>query len=142
MAESTAPATITPKDLADKLSTDSKTVRRFLRRQHGDDAPGQGGRWSIPAADVKKLAKEFEAWQKSEAERKAARDAEKGKAETDEAKSEPKAKSPKTETKVTKTAETVAAAKQRLAEAHEQGRHPSGKVPSCPTCEANKTDAA
>ncbi len=63
--------TLTPKDLAEKLSTDSKTVRRFLRKAHGDDAPGQGGRWSIPAADVAKLRKEFETWQKAEEERRA-----------------------------------------------------------------------
>jgi hypothetical protein len=68
----TAPAaTLTPKDLAEKLSTDSKTVRRFLRKAHGDDAPGQGGRWSIPTADVTKLRKEFQAFQAAEADRKA-----------------------------------------------------------------------
>ena len=63
--------TLTPKDLAEKLSTDSKTVRRFLRKAHGDDAPGQGGRWAIQAAQVAKLRKEFETWQKAEEERRA-----------------------------------------------------------------------
>jgi hypothetical protein len=69
--ESAAPATITPKDLAEKLSTDRKTVRRFLRKQRPDEKPGQGGRWAIPVADVAKLKKEFAAFQAAEADRKA-----------------------------------------------------------------------
>ena len=67
----TETTTLTPKDLTEKLSTDSKTVRRFLRKAHGDDAPGQGGRWAIDPKVLPKLAKEFETWQKAEADRKA-----------------------------------------------------------------------
>lgn len=70
-AESAAAKTLTPKDVAEKFGTDSKTLRRFLRKQRPDAKPGQGGRWEIPAADVAKLKKQFTAWTKAETERKA-----------------------------------------------------------------------
>jgi hypothetical protein len=71
MPQTTAKA-LTPKDVAEKFGTDSKTLHRFLRRTHADDAPGRGGRWEVDAKKLPALRKEFDAWLKSEAERKAA----------------------------------------------------------------------
>jgi hypothetical protein len=57
--------------VAEKFDTDSKTLRRFLRAKHSDEKPGQGGRWSIDAKKLPALKKEFDAWVKAEADRKA-----------------------------------------------------------------------
>jgi hypothetical protein len=43
-----------------------------------------------------------------------------------------------TSTTSTKTEATIAEARKKLAEAHKEGRHPSNKVPNCPTCEKAK----
>jgi hypothetical protein len=69
--------TITPKELSEKLGSDSKTVRRFLRATRPDAKPGQGGRWEIPAADVAKLKTAYAKWTKAQEEAKAKREADK-----------------------------------------------------------------
>jgi len=57
---------ITPKDLADLLGTDPKTVRKFLRSMTPERA-GKGGRWVIPAEMVPALETRFADWKKAAA---------------------------------------------------------------------------
>ena len=57
--------TLTAKDLAGKLDTDPRTVRKFLRsdaKQNGTDTPGKGSRYAIEAKQVRSLQKRFDAW--------------------------------------------------------------------------------
>lgn len=57
--------TLTPKEVAQALDTDAKTVRKFLRsRSSGiaDQAPGKGGRWAIEAKKVRSLKSRFSKW--------------------------------------------------------------------------------
>lgn len=53
---------LTPKEVAAKFSTDAKTLRKFLRKDMTDKAPGKGARWEIPATSLKSLQKRFDAW--------------------------------------------------------------------------------
>jgi hypothetical protein len=56
---------ITPKVLAERLETDAKTVRKFLRSDASGvaaDAPGKGGRWSIDSGQVRTMRKAFAKW--------------------------------------------------------------------------------
>lgn len=60
---------LTAKEVASKLETTPKRLRKFLRSEVkskggtiGVDSPGKGGRWEIPAASVKGLQKRFNAW--------------------------------------------------------------------------------
>lgn len=72
--------TLTPKELANELDTDAKTVRKFLRSRSSGlaaDAPGKGGRWAIEAKKVRSLRTKFAKWDA------ARRDAE-GKVTTDD----------------------------------------------------------
>jgi predicted transcriptional regulator len=60
-----ATATLSAKELAEKLGTDGRTVRKFLRsdaKKHGTETPGKGGRYQIKAGQVKSLQKRFDAW--------------------------------------------------------------------------------
>lgn len=59
-------ATITPKELANELNTDPKTVRKFLRSL-SSERPGKGGRWAIPTDMVEELADRFQAWNAKQA---------------------------------------------------------------------------
>lgn len=52
-------AKITPKEFAEKVGSDPKTVRRFLRKLMGENTPGKGQRWAIEANAVDDLAKRF-----------------------------------------------------------------------------------
>jgi hypothetical protein len=58
----------TPKDIALEFETTAKTLRKFLRKDekaisaNGGETPGKGGRWAIPASQVKSLQKRFDAW--------------------------------------------------------------------------------
>jgi hypothetical protein len=57
--------TYSPKELANELNTDSKTVRRFLRAVLPDSAhPGKGNRWALQldADDLDKVRTRFENW--------------------------------------------------------------------------------
>lgn len=57
------PNTITPKELAVKLDSDPRTVRKFLRSDAGFNATvGKGQRWAIEARQVASLRKRFNAW--------------------------------------------------------------------------------
>jgi hypothetical protein len=65
--------TITPTEFAATVSSDGKTVRKFLRSiTPKDEQPGKGSRWALPASkrEVTALTKRFRTW---EAEEKAAR---------------------------------------------------------------------
>lgn len=56
---------ITPKELAQKLDTDPRTVRKFLRknaRDNGSETPGKGSRWEIDSKTVPALRKGFKIW--------------------------------------------------------------------------------
>lgn len=77
-----AEKTLDAKTFAEKLGTDSKTARRFLRKQ--GMGVGQGNRYDIPVGSVKRLKAEFVKWQKDEAAKKAARDDKATKAKSDE----------------------------------------------------------
>lgn len=55
--------TITTTELADKLGTDGRTLRKFLRSENGlNTRVGKGHRWSIEAKQVRSLTKRFTAW--------------------------------------------------------------------------------
>lgn len=69
-------ATMTPKDLATEIGTDSRTLRKFLRDSTPrDEHPGKGGRWSLPAdkRSITKFRKDFAKWQADEAKKAADR---------------------------------------------------------------------
>lgn len=55
--------TLSATQLAEKLHTDPRTARRFLRSPNGLDLRvGRGARWEIQARDVRKLKGRFEKW--------------------------------------------------------------------------------
>lgn len=57
--------TITAKELATRLDTDARTVRKFLRADAAANeapTPGKGARYSIEAKQVASLKKRFKAW--------------------------------------------------------------------------------
>ncbi|MFI8694788.1 hypothetical protein [Dietzia maris] len=66
----TEPKTLSTREVAEKVGTDPKTLRAFLRAT--SQGVGSGKRYALPAKDVAKVKKEFVAW---EAERQAAREA-------------------------------------------------------------------
>jgi hypothetical protein len=71
-------------DLADKLGTDARTTRKFLRSITPKDAqPGKGSRWGVTATEARSMPKKFAAW-KADQDAKAAARAEKA-AKVDEA---------------------------------------------------------
>lgn len=56
---------MTPKEVAQALDTDPKTLRKFLRSRSSGiaaDAPGKGGRWAIEAKKVRSLRTKFAKW--------------------------------------------------------------------------------
>lgn len=60
--------TTTAKELAEKLGTDPKTVRRFLRSVLPEDArPGRGGRYALDAKAIKALEERFTTWKANSA---------------------------------------------------------------------------
>lgn len=75
----TTTKTMTTADLASALDTDPRTLRKFLRSDASPvESVGKGKRYSLPAtkAAITDFGKKFNAWKDSQAERKAARDAE------------------------------------------------------------------
>lgn len=63
---------ITPKELAEKLDTDPRTLRKFLRsnaRKNGIETPGKGSRWEIDSKTVPTLRKGFKVWNDARAEK-------------------------------------------------------------------------
>lgn len=66
--------TLTPKEVASEWSTSPKRLRKFLRanaKENGTETPGKGGRWAIPAGQMKSLRKKFDVWTAEEARRRA-----------------------------------------------------------------------
>jgi len=62
-------ATMTTKEAAEKLGTNPRTLRKFLRAQVveaggkvGEDTPGKGKRYSLEAKDFRGLQKRFDTW--------------------------------------------------------------------------------
>jgi hypothetical protein len=62
-------ATLTTKEAAEKLGTDPRSLRKFLRSETvenggtvGEDTPGKGGRYSLEAKEFRSLQKRFNAW--------------------------------------------------------------------------------
>lgn len=56
-------ATITPKELAQALNTDARTVRKFLRSDAGMGMRvGKGQRWAIESKSVRSLKTKFTKW--------------------------------------------------------------------------------
>ena len=63
-----APKTLSPKDLATILDTDSKTVRKFLRAIIAEDhRPGKGSRWVLTSDLVPALTERFNNWKTNKA---------------------------------------------------------------------------
>lgn len=74
---------MTPTEIAAEFGTDGREVRKFLRSiTPKDEQPGKGSRWSIEAnaTQLKKLRKQFDAWN----EAKVAKAAEEATAEVEE----------------------------------------------------------
>lgn len=68
---------LTAKELAVRLDTDPRTLRKFLRthnRANGADTPGKGSRWEIEAKQVRSLKKAFIAWTDAKSAKVAASD--------------------------------------------------------------------
>ena len=71
--------TLTPKEIALEFGVSAKTLRKFLRKDEkaiaaqGGETPGKGGRWAIPATQVKSLQKRFDAWMQAQREEQAKR---------------------------------------------------------------------
>lgn len=62
---------LTPKQLARLLSTDARTIRKFLRVQYGK--VGQGNRWGLDQEDLDNFTDAWGAWRaKIEAKAKSA----------------------------------------------------------------------
>lgn len=74
--------TITPAEFAEVVGSDGRTVRKFLRHELPDKAPGKGARWSLPGTkrEVASLQKKFDAWKAAQEEARA----KKAEAETEE----------------------------------------------------------
>lgn len=61
--DETAESTYTAKQLARRLDTDPKTLRKFLRSKDSPiEAVGQGGRYEFDADAAKLIAKGFKSW--------------------------------------------------------------------------------
>ena len=71
-------AQLTTTQVAEKLDTNPRTLRKFLRadaKANGtaDALPGKGSRYAIEGREVAPLKKRFKVWQAAEAEARAAR---------------------------------------------------------------------
>lgn len=53
---------LTAKEIAQKLETTPRTLRKFLRSDEKVESPGKGGRYSIQANQVTALKRRFDAW--------------------------------------------------------------------------------
>ncbi len=54
--------TLTAKEVAQKLDTTPRTLRKFLRSDDKVNSPGKGGRYALPATQVNSLKRRFDAW--------------------------------------------------------------------------------
>jgi hypothetical protein len=58
------PETFSAKQVAVRIGTDAKTLRKFLRSSASPyEAVGQGGRYEFPKGDLAKIKKHFLQWQ-------------------------------------------------------------------------------
>lgn len=58
-------AQFTTAQVAEKLNTDGRTLRKFLRadaKERGTETPGKGSRYAIEGKDLAGLKKRFAAW--------------------------------------------------------------------------------
>lgn len=59
-----AAAPMSTKEVAEELGTDQKTLRKFFR---SEDSPvervGQGNRYAVTRAELKRISKAFSVWQ-------------------------------------------------------------------------------
>lgn len=63
-------STITPKEFAQQVDSDARTVRKFLRSEakaNETETPGKGSRWEIESKRVTGLKKKFIAWTAAQA---------------------------------------------------------------------------
>jgi len=57
-------STFSAKQVATRIGTDAKTLRKFLRSPSSPyEAVGQGSRYEFPQDDLKKIKKAFDRWQ-------------------------------------------------------------------------------
>jgi hypothetical protein len=56
-------AELSAKQVAEKIGTDGRTLRRFLRQDTEYRNPGSGSRWLFTDADVDAIADRFTEWQ-------------------------------------------------------------------------------
>lgn len=73
-------ATLTAKEVAEKLKTDARTFRKFIRSEVkaaggtvGVETPGKGKRYSFESKEISSLRKRYAAWEET---RRVAKEAE------------------------------------------------------------------
>jgi hypothetical protein len=71
---------LTTREVADKIGTDPKTLRSFLRASSDYEAVGSGSRYGFTAKDVPALKTKFTKWTKDRAASKVEREAAKARA--------------------------------------------------------------
>lgn len=83
-------AQLTTKEVAEKLETTPRELRKFLRAEVkadggkvGEDTPGKGKRYVFEAKEVSKLKKRFEAFNAAKAEKAAEKEAADSEEETE-----------------------------------------------------------
>lgn len=62
------PNMLSAKEVAQKLDTTPRTLRKFLRSDEKVESPGKGGRYALAATQVNALKKRFDAWSAQRAE--------------------------------------------------------------------------
>lgn len=65
------PATLTTREVAEKVGTDPKTLRVFLRASKDYEAVGSGSRYAFTAKDVAPMKAKFAKWADEREEAKA-----------------------------------------------------------------------
>jgi hypothetical protein len=59
---------LSAKEVALKLDTTPRTLRKFLRSDEKVESPGKGGRYALAATQVNALKRRFDAWSAQRAE--------------------------------------------------------------------------
>jgi hypothetical protein len=68
-----AATVLTTREIAERLDTDQKTLRKFFRSESSPvERVGQGNRYAVTAGEVKTIRKAFEAWRNAHARKQAA----------------------------------------------------------------------
>lgn len=58
-------SSISPKEFAQRVGSDPRTVRKFLRsnaRENGTETPGKGSRWELDGKSIRSLSTKFRKW--------------------------------------------------------------------------------